>query len=231
MYFLKLCGFGLIVLLFSGCSYKIDKTADTAGQGIQDATAIDFKMVRDEILAPKCLSCHASDTNNRSGLVLETYLQVQAELSAIQDSVTTDFMPLNRAPLTTAQKNLLSSWIQAGAPEIVDANPKPQPPAELPPVEPPPPIKPPAPVGPARDWASVNTLVIEPSCVGCHSAPANRGGVNLESYQNVFANIVEVESTIRDGSMPRRNKLTPLQKELILDWISLGSPEFATSNN
>ncbi|KYG70704.1 hypothetical protein AZI85_01875 [Bdellovibrio bacteriovorus] len=209
--------------VFSGCHYKISKDSAVVDDGNVGAGQVDFAIVMSEVIAPKCLECHSSAGGNRGGVNLETYANVKAEIAAIQSTVANNSMPLNRQPLSARQKALLNKWIEAGAPETVTENP----PVQAPTPAPPPDMPPEEVVGPSLDWLTVRTLVVEPKCLNCHSAPTNRGGVNLETYQNVLSNIADVDATIRDGSMPRRTTLTPEQKKLILDWIAAGAPEFS----
>lgn len=222
------------LILLQACHYKNLKGGDAgdlnSGLG---AEQIDFAFVMKEVIAPKCLECHRAG-GTASFLPFEIYAQIKPHGADIKDSVSDDYMPKNRAALTAAQKQILNSWIDAGLPETISAEPAPKP--EVPPVvtepnptpTPVPPIEPPAPLPPARDWLTVRSLVLEPACLRCHSAPANRAGVNLETYQNTFSNIAAIDTVVRDGSMPIRGTLTQEQKDLILEWIQAGAPEFAT---
>ncbi len=213
----------LLAFIWAGCQYKNQKNAGEATPGEPNSTSgadsnqsiPGFLTIQSQILAPKCYECHSSSGGNRAGINLETYQKVKPLARAIQNSVASDFMPLNRSPLTTAQKQLLSQWVAGGAPENpVSVSPQ-QPEEEGPPPE------------PSLDWDTVNTLVIEPSCLGCHSSPANKGGVNLETYRDVFDEIRDIEETVRTDFMPLRGSLTHQQKKLILNWIAVGAPEFS----
>lgn len=222
MKFLK----GLVIiclLVLQACQYKNSKEGEVSpGQGNagQGDAVNDFAFVKKEVIEPRCLECHSS---SGTLIVLETYAQVFVKRAAIRNAVLTDSMPKNRSPLTANQKQILISWIDAGAPETIVA--KPEPPPSLPP--PADPLPEPDPVEPAKDWLTVRTLVLEPACFRCHSAPTNRAGVNVETYQNVIANLNRIEQAIQDGSMPLRGSLSAEQKKLILDWIQDGAPEFA----
>lgn len=70
-------------------------------------TAVDFNTVRTQIFQPHCATCHSSFT---------TYQVVKANLTNIESRVMANQMPLGGA-LTTQLKDLLSRWIDAGAPE------------------------------------------------------------------------------------------------------------------
>jgi uncharacterized membrane protein len=220
-----------------GCHYKIMKeSGESAPNGELAAETLDFAVIKNEVIQPRCLECH-SPGGAADFIPLVTYNDVKANLADIKADIADDSMPKNRAPLTARQKQLVNSWIDAGAPETVTANPvpKPEPPAgpTPPPAETQPTPEPPAQV--ALDWLSVQTLVINKACMDCHAAPKNRGDVNLETYQNTFINLALVEQQIRGGTMPigkdpvtgEKRKLTDEQKKLILDWIQAGAPEFA----
>jgi uncharacterized membrane protein len=212
----------VLALIWSGCQYKNQKESETALGGSNSTSGTGpgqsipgFSTIQSQILAPKCYECHSNSGGNRAGINLETYQKVKSLAQAIQNSVASDFMPLNRSPLTTAQKQILAQWVAAGAPEnpVLDS---PTPPdAEAPTPE------------PSLDWATVNTLVIEPSCLGCHTSPANKGGVNLETYRNALDEIRDIEDAVRTDFMPLRGSLSPEQKKLILNWIAAGAPEFS----
>lgn len=205
------------LLVLQACHYKNLKVSNVGGDNAGlAAEAIDFSFVMKEVIGPKCLECHSGAGGNAGGLNLETYASVFASRAAVLDSVSDDYMPKRRAPLTARQKEILQLWIAANAPEHS------KPGASEPP---PPDVE--EPLSPSRDWLAVRTLVLEPACLRCHSAPANRGGVNLETYQNVVSNISAIDQVIRDGSMPIRSTLSAEQKELILEWIQKGAPEFA----
>jgi uncharacterized membrane protein len=77
------------------------------------------------------------------------------------------------------------------------------------------------------DYAEVQNQVIGPMCLECHSAAnGNSGGVNLESYQNVFLHIVDIRADVVSGDMPASGPaLTETEKTLIVGWIDSGAPQ------
>ncbi len=73
----------------------------------------------------------------------------------------------------------------------------------------------------------VNEAVIANACAKCHSAAGgNKGGVNLESYANVFKLAHEIRQEVAGATMPPNGKLTEAQIKLITDWIDVGALEF-----
>ncbi len=76
-------------------------------------------------------------------------------------------------------------------------------------------------------FANVYGRVIRPNCVGCHG---NGGGINLESYANVKANLSKIyQAAITERKMPKAPN-APLSANdlgLLNAWIQAGAPETA----
>ena len=101
------------------------------------------------------------------------------------------------------------------------------PPAPTPtPVEPPP-VVPPEPQPPAGPtFTEVMNTVIKTNCFQCHTAASgNRGGLNLETYKNIFDNRHAIKFEVENGTMPTRRgtPLTAAQKQMLLTWIEQGA--------
>lgn len=78
------------------------------------------------------------------------------------------------------------------------------------------------------DFETVNSTVLIPKCVGCHSnAGGNRGGTNLEGYAAVKALLPRVMYRALDAkTMPEPpDKLTQMQLDVLEKWWNLGAPE------
>lgn len=78
------------------------------------------------------------------------------------------------------------------------------------------------------DFEVVNSKIISPTCLMCHSeAGGNRGGLNLETYQNVIDNLDEIQARVLDRTMPPRRigVLTDEQIKILTDWIAAGAVE------
>ena len=72
----------------------------------------------------------------------------------------------------------------------------------------------------------VHESVLQNACLRCHSAAGgNRGGINLESYQNVFKNSHQIRIEVAGATMPPSDKLTAEQIKLVTDWIDAGASE------
>lgn len=218
----------LVLCIFQwSCNYSLTKSPlafrpSQAGlEQFPSGKIADFNLINSAILKPRCLECHSGAGGNDGGINLETYENVIANLGIIKDEVASSSMPKNREKLSAKEKEVLFAWIDAGGPKVPSIvqteTPSPAP-TPVPVPEPP----------TTFTYEMVNTAVIQPRCISCHSdAGGNRGEVNLETYENVAALAPDIESAILSGSMPRpRNKpLTPEQKEMILKWISIGFPK------
>lgn len=78
-------------------------------------------------------------------------------------------------------------------------------------------------------YAMVQDKVFKPSCVQCHSkAAGNGGGVNLESYTSVSANLSKINSSVFEShKMPKTGALSEDQLAMLDAWIKAGGPENA----
>lgn len=208
-----------------------------------DPKQISYEMVRVNLLVPKCIKCH-SEPNNKGDVNLETYENVISHLGEIYSDIEDGSMPKGKDnKLTDDQKQLFFRWKDAGAPKEASApapTPTPAPTNPLPaPVPQPgtPPVVPPtpAPADPVftipadpKDitFEMIRVNVLVPKCLKCHSAPANKGDVNLETYDSVMQNITEAYDDIMDGSMPKgKNPMTDNQKQLFFRWHDAGAKE------
>ncbi len=76
------------------------------------------------------------------------------------------------------------------------------------------------------DFATVKSKVLDAACVRCHSGANPRGGVRLETYQQVFEIRDSLRAQVDTGAMPPRPPgLSPEQKALVLAWVDSGAPQ------
>ncbi len=76
-------------------------------------------------------------------------------------------------------------------------------------------------------FGNVFSRVIRPNCIGCHG---NGGGINLESFANIKANLSRIyQAAIVEQKMPKAPN-APLSADdlgLLNAWIQAGAPETA----
>ena len=141
---------------FSGCSFSYDKTAG----GRMDVPSyrsgqVSFALVDQYVFQPKCTGCHNA-TRSGGNVRLDGFANVSANLADIRNDVLVKgSMP--KAPvsaLSDAQRNLLQSWLDAGAPEKVAGGDV----VTLPLDQPLRPV-----------FSSIRQKVFEPKCLVCHS--------------------------------------------------------------
>lgn len=83
------------------------------------------------------------------------------------------------------------------------------------------------------NYAAVNSKVFANNCISCHSVGGgNRGGVNLETYDQVFKNIVAIRDEVSARQMPpsSRPPLSDSQIQMLLMWIDSGAHEETVLN-
>ncbi len=90
-----------------------------------------------------------------------------------------------------------------------------------------------APSGTVANYAVITSTILQPKCLECHSgAGGDAGGINLETYENVAANLGIIKSEVQSDSMPKnRAKLTVKEKEILFAWIDAGGPKEGAATN
>lgn len=220
---------GASLFLF-GCSYNESKIngekAPTLTQKITAPEQITYKLVHEAVLLNACLKCHSTAGGTKGGINLENYQNVFKNSHQIRIEVSGGTMPPT-GKLTEDQIKLVTDWIDAGtlengkvAGELPSTTPTPAP------TPTPNPTPPPAPIPVKISFEKILNQVIKTNCLKCHSEiGGNSGGVNLETYDNVFKKRIDIKSEITGNQMPPQEgtELTADQKKLILTWIDQGS--------
>jgi uncharacterized membrane protein len=79
------------------------------------------------------------------------------------------------------------------------------------------------------NFATIQSEIIKPNCVMCHSGTSgNQGGVNLETYASVKTFSSRIKDTIVKGTMPPGRPLAKNQQQALISWIDNGAPETVT---
>lgn len=78
------------------------------------------------------------------------------------------------------------------------------------------------------NYEYISTRIISLHCTSCHGSSGN---VNLETYENLVANLDGIKRTVfQIQSMPKRGSLTIDEKKLLYNWIELGAPQFSAAS-
>jgi uncharacterized membrane protein len=82
------------------------------------------------------------------------------------------------------------------------------------------------PAGAIVSYEVAAKAIISPRCLECHSrAGGDADGINLETYENVTANLDIIKSAVLSDSMPKnRAKLSTKEKQILIAWIDAGAP-------
>lgn len=146
------------LFLLSSCGNKTRLKTDPSRQSFEVVEGIGFKEVFEGVIENNCLECHKS------------YAQFEvssALASKMLTSIVTGRMPKGKPALGDKEKALLSSWIEAGTPEISGG-------------------EAPKPFVLEPNYKSLFIGVIAPKCIGCHSgeasAPAPKD-MNFSTYE------------------------------------------------
>lgn len=218
--FSQLIAVSLLALsVLSSCGnyeeFKEDPSAQF--QGVAGANTLTFKEVSEQVITPKCVKCHG---NYRS------YDNVVADLDAIVASVRSNRMPKD-GPLNQAEKQVLFSWIFAGAPQgddvvIVE------------------------PLKPEPNFENLTQTIFADKCIVCHRdggpAPfALNDRSNMMLYATLFNPAVFDFELPEESEFVRRltsdnpveqmppersgfDLLTEEEREVVIEWIRRGLP-------
>lgn len=85
------------------------------------------------------------------------------------------------------------------------------------------------PSDPDLNFDNVFNTSIKTSCFGCHAAPRNASGINLETYESVFANRQAVQQAVASRAMPDSmgRTMSDSARDLLLRWLAAGAPRTA----
>jgi uncharacterized membrane protein len=81
--------------------------------------------------------------------------------------------------------------------------------------------------GESPDFSTIQTNILQPKCVACHStAGGNAGGINVENYANVIHSIDQIQDSLTvKQTMPPGQPLPGGLQTLFTTWVRNGAPE------
>jgi mono/diheme cytochrome c family protein len=222
--FSKLGFFALLLSasLFVGCAFREEKIGgESDGIALLPANEqgiLSYEYVKREVLS-QCINCHGT----QGGVTIENYSQTFSRLVDIERTTLKLRTMPKGSTLSDRQLSILKTWIFIGAPEL-GAVPPPPPPTLL------------------ANYDSIEKLVLNTRCTGCHDPGGEAGWIPLKPIGNLlaqvnFANPVDsiLMKAIRrlgEGNVPKMppsnaNALSAEEVATILEWIRLGAPETA----
>ncbi len=210
-------------LSLAGCSYDISKTKEAIGP-------LSFAAIKQNVLEPRCLNCH----NGLGQWSCGDYKEVKLRLEKVNFRVLEKKDMPPGPGLSPYQYNLLTRWIQAGAPEFgKDATPPEKPPEKPPPM----PLEP--------KFASIKENIFVPMCIFCHEkekgnplryVPLNTKGDLLNSPRLLVLPGNADESGLFLSVRPKARKPMPpvdsgmrrlnaTEVSVIVNWINAGAQD------
>jgi mono/diheme cytochrome c family protein/cytochrome c553 len=163
---------GFVALSMGGCAFQYEKAGSPPSPS--GGVSPSFAQVRDQVLIPKCASCHEHQNE------FSDYAGTYAERDLIRQRVFVDHtMPRNGA-LDADQLSALERWLDAGAPEQAQLPTEPVTPPALPPVIKPSPTPDPVAAAIASISQSFDSKIrplVDRSCTACHDANAKPEGL------------------------------------------------------
>jgi len=211
-------------ILFLGCGNYHEVKAPFSDQGSSAdsgksalPSGIDFQMIKERVLAPRCISCHTGKHR-----AYENYQVVKAVasemLNRMESSNPSQRMPKNAAPLADSEIRLFKAWIENGSPEFFEEEKKEQEEDSK------------DSISELISFAKLKSEILAPyKCTSCHT--------HFNNYGAVKKDLGKIVSLVTSKGMPfpvRPNlpttPVSPEKIELLLKWVNQGAPEFVSSD-
>lgn len=209
-----------LMVLFENCSmvgrpqdYRSSSDASLALQGAAM-----------KVINSRCVSCHNSQmpsggvdylTDLDSLLYYRLVIPGEPQLSYLYNVMAGGEMPPPPSSLTGDEIKAVYDWIQDGFKDPGSIGITPPPPTVL-----------------EAKFSSINRLILQTECLGCHSSGNASGGVSYSTYASTMntvqpgnVNASALYTSVSTGRMPKGgNRLTPSEVAAIQTWIQNGAP-------
>ena len=194
---LILLSFVSIITLSCGMPSKSDLNFSNSGsqQSLDPDMVVNYSVIKSEVLAPKCLSCH-SNVATENGLKAWV-TPGKPDSSAFFTLSENGSMPKNGTPLSTRELELIKMYIiQLAAPT---------------------PTPTPTPTG--ITFAKIKTQVLDPyRCTSCHSVSTEAGLAKWLNKTSPASS--KFYTSTKDGSMPQGgSRVSAADQAFILQYI------------
>lgn len=211
-------------VFFQNCSVVSTSGRNDGSSTVSQSSVLTSKAL--SILAGKCAFCHNSTTAQGGvgdimnvNYLLFNHLVIpgQPDISDLIRVIREGSMPPSGESVTAAELDALTKWIQSGLNDVDSATGEPIP-------------VPGGSGGATATYASLNSTIFAPKCVGCHNNNLASGGVNISNFagaQTAAKNGKLYSSVTRSGSnyMPQGgSRLTSDELNRLNQWISAGAP-------
>lgn len=213
------------LVALTACNYnrlKEDPATTNSSFALRTLGVLDFKAVQTNILGPRCYGCHTPETGNKGNSNLASYNLVRAQLARVSyRTLETQDMPPGR-PLSKDEMLALTEWLDAGAPEIVNAESAS--------------VDRSLEKGPTN-FAKVRDSIFAARCLSCHQPRFDSQGtvvvkpeadLDLSDYQQTktaaerIFNVLFVTGSQPPSPLPT---LSPRERRVLLKWFELGMPQ------
>ena len=210
------------VYLLTSCDYhRVKGSGASEGPMTAEAAAhLDYAQVYEKVLKPKCVECHSAVAGNKGGANLETYAATVALLIRIKlRALTQGSMPPAKS-LSASEVQLLTTWIENGAPETSGETPSETSGSSA--------AAPKLTIREHPTWLQIRNILFTRSCLPCHSATAPEGGLDLNSLSEVRQKAGKIiDRVIVKSDMPIEPfiALTSFEKQAFTNWVLEGMQE------
>ncbi|MBX9766147.1 MAG: c-type cytochrome [Bdellovibrionales bacterium] len=209
-----------LLVLFENCS-MVGRPQDY-GSGSDASLTLQKEAMK--VMNARCVSCHNPQmpsggidylTNQDSLLYYRLVVPGEPQLSYLYTVISNGQMPPAPTSLSAGEIKAVYDWIQDGFKDPGSIGITPPPPGVLEP-----------------KFASINRMILQTDCLGCHNSANPSGGVSFSTYASTM-NTVQAgnvnasalyQSVIPTGTMPKGGaKLSASEVSAIQTWIQNGA--------
>jgi hypothetical protein len=200
-------------ILLIGCG---DKSVDSVSIDPFSDEAVDFSMIKENILKPHCLSCHSTyrDESQIGNFIVAGY----PEQSKFYQEVVSGRMPQGGNPLGVDLVDMLRRYIE-NKPVVSKEDPKEDLEVDEPDAS--------EPQEPRASYAYLSQALFQKSCTSCHFS-SSVGRVALDEYTLVrdYAEdaLFQIELEMMPPTTSSVTRVSPEILELFREWIQTGFP-------
>lgn len=196
----------LIAFSFISCAKNLGTSEAEVFQVIQSLEGgVNFELLHKQVLAPKCLRCHAWMSDEEE--VLKRVEPGEPNQSSLYTLVENGAMPVGGPELSDQEKRIVELYILGlGNSDDTDAGDLPTPPVQL------------------VTFEKVKQEIFIPHCIRCHSSFENESGLDRYIDKNDPLNSALLDS-VESGFMPlRAPDLSESKIQLLRDYLDSLSP-------
>lgn len=203
----------ILSLILTSCAKDLGTAESEVFQIIENLEeGVTFEQLQKQILAPKCLRCHAWVSDEEE--VLKRVVPGEPNSSSLYLLVENGSMPVGGPELSALEKDFVATYISGLGKTVPD---NPDDPVDPDDQDPTPPVQ-------LVTFEEVKTTILVPHCIACHRGFEQESGLDryIDKDQPFNSTLL---SSVESGFMPlRAPDLSEAKVQLLRDYLDSLSP-------